>query len=174
MTAANDRSLIIFDCGNWTFYTTNRIFVGGIILLYDYIKQTKPTSTRYNKNTSWVWTIISLLYYAGLVSHSFSCTCLSISLFPSLSFIMFNVDIIIYCQHIFSSISLSLVKYNSSTLADPYFQPKTTHLHQPSTHSLFPSLSPLSLSHSLSLLSLIHIWRCRRYAVCRSRWSPYH
>ena len=24
------------------------------------------------------------------------------------------------------------------------------------------------------LLSLIHIWRCRRYAVCRSRWSPYH
>mgnify|MGYP003691807323 CR=1 FL=1 len=25
-----------------------------------------------------------------------------------------------------------------------------------------------------SLLSLIHIWRCRRYAVCRSRWSPYH
>ena len=27
---------------------------------------------------------------------------------------------------------------------------------------------------SVSLLSLIHIWRCRRYAVCRSRWSPYH
>ena len=24
------------------------------------------------------------------------------------------------------------------------------------------------------ILSLIHIWRCRRYAVCRSRWSPYH
>eukprot|EP00826_Nyctotherus_ovalis_P019776 TRINITY_DN16142_c0_g2_i1.p1 TRINITY_DN16142_c0_g2~~TRINITY_DN16142_c0_g2_i1.p1 ORF type:complete len:253 (+),score=44.72 TRINITY_DN16142_c0_g2_i1:109-867(+) len=23
-------------------------------------------------------------------------------------------------------------------------------------------------------LSLIHICRCRRYAVCRSRWSPYH
>eukprot|EP00826_Nyctotherus_ovalis_P053130 TRINITY_DN6854_c0_g1_i12.p2 TRINITY_DN6854_c0_g1~~TRINITY_DN6854_c0_g1_i12.p2 ORF type:complete len:164 (-),score=32.61 TRINITY_DN6854_c0_g1_i12:13-504(-) len=25
-----------------------------------------------------------------------------------------------------------------------------------------------------SNLSLIHICRCRRYAVCRSRWSPYH
>eukprot|EP00826_Nyctotherus_ovalis_P021864 TRINITY_DN17134_c0_g3_i2.p1 TRINITY_DN17134_c0_g3~~TRINITY_DN17134_c0_g3_i2.p1 ORF type:complete len:121 (-),score=14.79 TRINITY_DN17134_c0_g3_i2:23-361(-) len=25
-----------------------------------------------------------------------------------------------------------------------------------------------------SYLSLIHICRCRRYAVCRSRWSPYH
>ena len=24
------------------------------------------------------------------------------------------------------------------------------------------------------ILSLIHIWRCRRYAVCRSRWSPYY
>ena len=26
----------------------------------------------------------------------------------------------------------------------------------------------------VTYLSLIHIWRCRRYAVCRSRWSPYH
>eukprot|EP00826_Nyctotherus_ovalis_P029372 TRINITY_DN23199_c0_g1_i1.p1 TRINITY_DN23199_c0_g1~~TRINITY_DN23199_c0_g1_i1.p1 ORF type:complete len:144 (-),score=37.43 TRINITY_DN23199_c0_g1_i1:9-440(-) len=26
----------------------------------------------------------------------------------------------------------------------------------------------------LLALSLIHICRCRRYAVCRSRWSPYH
>eukprot|EP00826_Nyctotherus_ovalis_P054426 TRINITY_DN7125_c0_g2_i15.p1 TRINITY_DN7125_c0_g2~~TRINITY_DN7125_c0_g2_i15.p1 ORF type:complete len:405 (-),score=56.96 TRINITY_DN7125_c0_g2_i15:21-1235(-) len=26
----------------------------------------------------------------------------------------------------------------------------------------------------LITLSLIHICRCRRYAVCRSRWSPYH
>ena len=24
------------------------------------------------------------------------------------------------------------------------------------------------------VLSLIHIWRCRRGAECRSRWSPYH
>ena len=23
-------------------------------------------------------------------------------------------------------------------------------------------------------LSLIHICRCRRYSLCRSRWSPYH
>eukprot|EP00826_Nyctotherus_ovalis_P019839 TRINITY_DN1616_c0_g1_i1.p2 TRINITY_DN1616_c0_g1~~TRINITY_DN1616_c0_g1_i1.p2 ORF type:complete len:147 (+),score=33.88 TRINITY_DN1616_c0_g1_i1:257-697(+) len=34
-------------------------------------------------------------------------------------------------------------------------------------------------SHSINTskeheLSLIHICRCRRYAVCRSRWSPYH
>eukprot|EP00826_Nyctotherus_ovalis_P011627 TRINITY_DN13025_c0_g1_i5.p1 TRINITY_DN13025_c0_g1~~TRINITY_DN13025_c0_g1_i5.p1 ORF type:complete len:184 (+),score=39.62 TRINITY_DN13025_c0_g1_i5:158-709(+) len=28
--------------------------------------------------------------------------------------------------------------------------------------------------HSPMYLSLIHICRCRRYAVCRSRWSPYH
>eukprot|EP00826_Nyctotherus_ovalis_P034657 TRINITY_DN2907_c0_g1_i1.p1 TRINITY_DN2907_c0_g1~~TRINITY_DN2907_c0_g1_i1.p1 ORF type:complete len:595 (+),score=123.05 TRINITY_DN2907_c0_g1_i1:606-2390(+) len=29
-------------------------------------------------------------------------------------------------------------------------------------------------SSTASYLSLIHICRCRRYAVCRSRWSPYH
>eukprot|EP00826_Nyctotherus_ovalis_P012421 TRINITY_DN13281_c0_g1_i1.p2 TRINITY_DN13281_c0_g1~~TRINITY_DN13281_c0_g1_i1.p2 ORF type:complete len:106 (-),score=18.23 TRINITY_DN13281_c0_g1_i1:9-326(-) len=28
--------------------------------------------------------------------------------------------------------------------------------------------------YSALILSLIHICRCRRYAVCRSRWSPYH
>ena len=27
---------------------------------------------------------------------------------------------------------------------------------------------------SLQQLSLIHIWRCRRSTLCRSRWSPYH
>ena len=26
----------------------------------------------------------------------------------------------------------------------------------------------------MTYLSLIHIWRCRRYSLCRSRWSPYH
>ena len=31
-----------------------------------------------------------------------------------------------------------------------------------------------ALDQYLLQLSLIHIWRCRRYAVCRSRWSPYH
>eukprot|EP00826_Nyctotherus_ovalis_P029127 TRINITY_DN22973_c0_g1_i2.p1 TRINITY_DN22973_c0_g1~~TRINITY_DN22973_c0_g1_i2.p1 ORF type:complete len:211 (-),score=59.17 TRINITY_DN22973_c0_g1_i2:10-642(-) len=28
--------------------------------------------------------------------------------------------------------------------------------------------------NAVLILSLIHICRCRRYAVCRSRWSPYH
>ena len=27
---------------------------------------------------------------------------------------------------------------------------------------------------SFHCLSLIHIWRCRRSTLCRSRWSPYH
>ena len=27
---------------------------------------------------------------------------------------------------------------------------------------------------SILNLSLIHIWRCRRWRSCRSRWSPYH
>ena len=28
--------------------------------------------------------------------------------------------------------------------------------------------------HAVLVLSLIHIWRCRRIERCRSRWSPYH
>ena len=31
--------------------------------------------------------------------------------------------------------------------------------------------SPTRISFNLSL---IHIWRCRRSTLCRSRWSPYH
>ena len=27
---------------------------------------------------------------------------------------------------------------------------------------------------AIEYLSLIHIWRCRRSTLCRSRWSPYH
>ena len=38
------------------------------------------------------------------------------------------------------------------------------------------NLKPIFISESLSPseLSLIHIWRCRRSTLCRSRWSPYH
>eukprot|EP00826_Nyctotherus_ovalis_P022414 TRINITY_DN17393_c0_g1_i2.p1 TRINITY_DN17393_c0_g1~~TRINITY_DN17393_c0_g1_i2.p1 ORF type:complete len:285 (+),score=29.29 TRINITY_DN17393_c0_g1_i2:382-1236(+) len=34
--------------------------------------------------------------------------------------------------------------------------------------------SSLQVIQATQNLSLIHICRCRRYAVCRSRWSPYH
>eukprot|EP00826_Nyctotherus_ovalis_P017062 TRINITY_DN14986_c0_g1_i1.p1 TRINITY_DN14986_c0_g1~~TRINITY_DN14986_c0_g1_i1.p1 ORF type:complete len:214 (+),score=52.87 TRINITY_DN14986_c0_g1_i1:504-1145(+) len=52
--------------------------------------------------------------------------------------------------------------------------------------TLEPALTPHSTKIQLAVtepgqylsttpkLSLIHICRCRRYAVCRSRWSPYH
>ena len=33
---------------------------------------------------------------------------------------------------------------------------------------------PFYLKFWAKLLSLIHIWRCRRSTLCRSRWSPYH
>ena len=48
------------------------------------------------------------------------------------------------------------------------------HLGGPVT--LTPNAERLAVELSLPVLklSLIHIWRCRRYAVCRSRWSPYH
>ena len=36
--------------------------------------------------------------------------------------------------------------------------------------------TPICIFHqyAICLLSLIHIWRCRRRLRCRSRWSPYH
>ena len=36
------------------------------------------------------------------------------------------------------------------------------------------SSRPVNLIFIPQSLSLIHIWRCRRPRVCRSRWSPYH
>ena len=32
----------------------------------------------------------------------------------------------------------------------------------------------IDILESVQHLSLIHIWRCRRSTLCRSRWSPYH
>ena len=37
-----------------------------------------------------------------------------------------------------------------------------------------PSLPWLRTCSQSALLSLIHIWRCRRSYACRSRWSPFH
>ena len=46
---------------------------------------------------------------------------------------------------------------------------------QPSFHhNRFCPFSITSSAIPSLILSLIHIWRCRRYSLCRSRWSPYH
>eukprot|EP00826_Nyctotherus_ovalis_P011461 TRINITY_DN12986_c0_g1_i1.p1 TRINITY_DN12986_c0_g1~~TRINITY_DN12986_c0_g1_i1.p1 ORF type:complete len:128 (-),score=17.93 TRINITY_DN12986_c0_g1_i1:9-392(-) len=41
-------------------------------------------------------------------------------------------------------------------------------------HYTQPAPLPFLPHNNDKELSLIHICRCRRYAVCRSRWSPYH
>ena len=42
-------------------------------------------------------------------------------------------------------------------------------------HSNFePKLVSVDWYPIVLSLSLIHIWRCRRSTLCRSRWSPYH
>ena len=43
-------------------------------------------------------------------------------------------------------------------------------------HPLLSALVlPMTTDKSIAqYLSLIHIWRCRRSTLCRSRWSPYH
>eukprot|EP00826_Nyctotherus_ovalis_P006150 TRINITY_DN11424_c0_g1_i7.p1 TRINITY_DN11424_c0_g1~~TRINITY_DN11424_c0_g1_i7.p1 ORF type:complete len:114 (+),score=14.79 TRINITY_DN11424_c0_g1_i7:181-522(+) len=51
-----------------------------------------------------------------------------------------------------------MAEYNKSTLS----------------HHLGNDYPLSSMFTSVLYLSLIHICRCRRYAVCRSRWSPYN
>ena len=38
----------------------------------------------------------------------------------------------------------------------------------------FKAVQLTSIISCVHKLSLIHIWRCRRSTLCRSRWSPYH
>ena len=40
--------------------------------------------------------------------------------------------------------------------------------------NFWTTISVWTFKSSIKTLSLIHIWRCRRPAMCRSRWSPYH
>ena len=47
------------------------------------------------------------------------------------------------------------------------------------TRYVWPSEGRIGVRRALvhltvAKLSLIHIWRCRRSTLCRSRWSPYH
>ena len=50
--------------------------------------------------------------------------------------------------------------------------------HQFTERVVAEPLMQMTLFHSIMrytvYLSLIHIWRCRRSTLCRSRWSPYH
>eukprot|EP00826_Nyctotherus_ovalis_P039715 TRINITY_DN3837_c0_g1_i15.p1 TRINITY_DN3837_c0_g1~~TRINITY_DN3837_c0_g1_i15.p1 ORF type:complete len:212 (+),score=43.19 TRINITY_DN3837_c0_g1_i15:271-906(+) len=62
--------------------------------------------------------------------------------------------------------SLGVLLYELCALKPPFDGPSLHFLGKNIIRGIFPPIS----SH----LSLIHICRCRRYAVCRSRWSPYH
>eukprot|EP00826_Nyctotherus_ovalis_P032189 TRINITY_DN25981_c0_g1_i1.p1 TRINITY_DN25981_c0_g1~~TRINITY_DN25981_c0_g1_i1.p1 ORF type:complete len:311 (+),score=82.97 TRINITY_DN25981_c0_g1_i1:89-1021(+) len=64
--------------------------------------------------------------------------------------------------------TVSLRKY---TYAKPMYRALVDHLLPQSVEGKVPYDPPFPVP---MYLSLIHICRCRRYAVCRSRWSPYH
>eukprot|EP00826_Nyctotherus_ovalis_P051031 TRINITY_DN633_c0_g7_i1.p2 TRINITY_DN633_c0_g7~~TRINITY_DN633_c0_g7_i1.p2 ORF type:complete len:137 (-),score=15.86 TRINITY_DN633_c0_g7_i1:16-426(-) len=89
------------------------------------------------------------------------------------------------------SIILVVILLTVALLGSIFF--KETHLNKDNAHArlenncaillflyrLIFSVENTFISHVsfvviLGSLSLIHICRCRRYAVCRSRWSPYH
>eukprot|EP00826_Nyctotherus_ovalis_P048217 TRINITY_DN5652_c0_g10_i2.p1 TRINITY_DN5652_c0_g10~~TRINITY_DN5652_c0_g10_i2.p1 ORF type:complete len:331 (+),score=60.28 TRINITY_DN5652_c0_g10_i2:823-1815(+) len=78
----------------------------------------------------------------------------------------------------------NMYEYKSTSITNSYIKslinrrnPNITDNPSLITKKLLPKQSNIQLapiSHKVLHLSLIHICRCRRYAVCRSRWSPYH
>ena len=63
------------------------------------------------------------------------------------------------------------IKEFQDVIPDHYFKCNT----KTSFRYLLQSALIQSLVVAIGLsLSLIHIWRCRRSYLCRSRWSPYH
>ena len=71
---------------------------------------------------------------------------------------------------------LEIAKFHWLTWSGGYGSPEGTCTH----FILIRSLELLIRGNELVIrgnvlkLSLIHIWRCRRSTLCRSRWSPYH
>eukprot|EP00826_Nyctotherus_ovalis_P030186 TRINITY_DN2400_c0_g2_i1.p1 TRINITY_DN2400_c0_g2~~TRINITY_DN2400_c0_g2_i1.p1 ORF type:complete len:306 (+),score=49.05 TRINITY_DN2400_c0_g2_i1:1179-2096(+) len=69
------------------------------------------------------------------------------------------------------SVSTSMTKPRGNRIS----RPNTSFQYVYCIHQYAPLKFNCPLSaHFVLYLSLIHICRCRRYAVCRSRWSPYH
>ena len=81
--------------------------------------------------------------------------------------------------------TVSLETLSTSPVAwNPLENVRTHHLHRTVRPCLFiePAkcivhrrfASFITWRSRVGRLSLIHIWRCRRSTLCRSRWSPYH
>eukprot|EP00826_Nyctotherus_ovalis_P057110 TRINITY_DN77_c0_g1_i12.p1 TRINITY_DN77_c0_g1~~TRINITY_DN77_c0_g1_i12.p1 ORF type:complete len:500 (+),score=143.66 TRINITY_DN77_c0_g1_i12:211-1710(+) len=92
-----------------------------------------------------------------------------------------NVDSILQCEYLMNfGVSLSLKKHLDSLLngndghikdEDEFF---ALNLKEILIIHKYLDTAVQKLNGKYIKLSLIHICRCRRYAVCRSRWSPYH
>ena len=66
-----------------------------------------------------------------------------------------------------SNVTLNTINNSSACTGYSDFTAQSTTLAQGSAYNV-------TVVPTVNGLSLIHILRCRRYAVCRSRWSPYH
>ena len=80
------------------------------------------------------------------------------------------------CLYLCLSVSQSLSLYFVSpfqVLISLSLYNKTDRQTQTHTHT-HTNTHTHTYIHTHTHLSLIHIWRCRRDVLCRSRWSPYH
>ena len=111
------------------------------------------TAARWNK----LIVIVNQFHNMHIYYYHLSNTCLSQT---KLAMMTKSKDTIRYCINCCWSTMISARIAPSWRLVVSWLATTYTHTH---THT-----------HTHTYLSLIHIWRCRRSTLCRSRWSPYH
>ena len=78
--------------------------------------------------------------------------------------------LVIACAVLYMPTGLGAIR-SSMTQISPRYEESSMTLGKNKIKSAILTNLPLMKS---GILSLIHIWRCRRLLTCRSRWSPYH
>ena len=105
-----------------------------------------------------------------------------LQLYCSILIIVISYQLIRFSYNVIVLLMLK-VQWYSNRVLDSYHRgcgfdthpgPIASNLEQSLPSVLSPSCTrPVADGWPL-MLSLIHIWRCRRIERCRSRWSPYH
>ena len=129
------------------------------------------------------WTVIGLSAYRSSIVHAFefgmrwiiAVLCASatqsstMNVTHKVKVVLREVSPLPYIRNVNEGLQQSLIKGSLSTSyiynvnSDRQFRSSNSrHIHSLAPHG------------GVFFLSLIHIWRCRRSTLCRSRWSPYH
>ena len=146
----------------FTMFSVSTHLFHDVQCLHYFFLRTISVSNRLFRNVQYLHSSISrcsvfpLFFYDNLCLHSYV-QCLHSSFSRCL-----------YAKHL-----SPYLYFTNCSVSTPLFHDVQCLHSSISRCSVFPLFFYDNLCFTISL-SLIHIWRCRRYAVCRSRWSPYH